>query len=82
MPQLTDLIIQFAKDIEAVYNDYQEDKQEIGESIKEIALRAAYEELKETRQAHFDQMLALAKTFLEDLKQLPQGEIPEQNKSL
>jgi hypothetical protein len=82
LKSLGKLIVQFAKDIDTVYQDYEADKQAIGEDIEEIALKAALEELKETASEHFDQMLALAKTFLEDLKQLPEGDIPEQNESL
>jgi hypothetical protein len=73
---------QFVEDMETIYNEYQEEKEDIGETLKEDALKQAFADLKDTRSEHFDEMKQLAKTYLENLTKLRDGDVPEQNESL
>jgi hypothetical protein len=85
MGALRDLIVQFAQDIEAVYEDFQSDKEEIGKELVEggkpklAEVVKAVNEVKATASEHFDEMMNLARTFVKDLQQLPDGEQPGQD---
>jgi NAD(P)H-nitrite reductase large subunit len=75
---------QYATDINTVYESYQETREQIGQEIGEVdmneEIKEAIGKVKEAANTHFDQMMALTKTYLENIAELPEGEHPEQNK--
>lgn len=81
------LTAQYVKDMEAVYQDYQDQKEAIGEDLIDedaeeavrAAVKAALEEVKTLADDYFNQMMNLTRTYLDNLKELPEGEQPDQD---
>jgi hypothetical protein len=73
-----DLTAQYAADIDAVCQGYEAEKQAIGEEIAP-EVKEAVDKVKAAAEKAFNELLNLSKTYLSNIKELPEGEQPNQD---